>query len=214
MRIQSIRVVKLLIVDVHFNIGKNWMQNVVYMNNEWNWSLLRRCLLLFRFCLFFVLFFYLVAIVSFVTTTPVSVTQPSTSVSIQRNSSNPFENQTLCSFHQVRYQDRFLVHGTTRHRQLLGLSLQEFQKLPQKFGTKNYTTWIMRNVAENVSLRPTKLFCRCCWNDSARTLFRATTTQLFSQSLSSHTLCSCLELSLLSKVLDSIILTFLKVSCQ
>ena len=58
----------------------------------------------------------------------------------------------------------------------------------------------MRNVCKNVSSRPTDLFYRFWWNDSARLPyaystrpFRATTTQLFSQSLSSHTLCSCLE---------------------
>ena len=52
----------------------------------------------------------------------------------------------------------------------------------------------MRNVCKNVSPRPTDLFCRLCWNDSARNPIPATTTHLFSQSLSSHTLCSCLEL--------------------
>ena len=59
----------------------------------------------------------------------------------------------------------------------------------------------MRNVCKNVSSRPTDLFCRLCWNDSARTHFPATSrppaasfTQLFSQSLSSHTLCSCLDI--------------------
>ena len=51
----------------------------------------------------------------------------------------------------------------------------------------------MRNVCKNVSSRPTDLFCRFCWNDSARNLFPATTTQLFSQGRSSYTLCSCLE---------------------
>ena len=62
----------------------------------------------------------------------------------------------------------------------------------------------MRNVCKNVSSRPTDLFCRFCWNDSAHNLFPATSlpyaygslppatpfTQLFSQSLTFHTLCS------------------------
>ena len=52
----------------------------------------------------------------------------------------------------------------------------------------------MRNVCKNVSPRPTGLFCRFCWNDSARTPFPATTTQLFSQCLSSHILCRCLDI--------------------
>ena len=67
-RIQSIGVVSLLIVDVHFNIGKNWLQNVVYMSNERNWSVLLSRVFLIRFYLFFVLPFYFFAILSFVTT--------------------------------------------------------------------------------------------------------------------------------------------------
>ena len=35
-RKQSVRVVLLLSVDVHFNIGKNLVENVVYMCNEKN----------------------------------------------------------------------------------------------------------------------------------------------------------------------------------
>ena len=51
----------------------------------------------------------------------------------------------------------------------------------------------MRRVCENVFSRPTGLFCRFCWNDNGCKLFPATTTQLFSQSLSSHNLCNCLD---------------------
>ena len=58
----------------------------------------------------------------------------------------------------------------------------------------------MRNVCKNVSSRATGLFCKLSWNDSACLPYAygslplpATTTQLFSQSLSSHTLCSGLE---------------------
>ena len=29
-----------MIVDVHFNIGDNWGQKVIYMTNERNWDLL------------------------------------------------------------------------------------------------------------------------------------------------------------------------------
>ena len=46
-----------------------------------------------------------------------------------------------------------------------------------------------------MSLRD-RLICFVCWNDSACTPFPATTTQLFFQRLSSHTLCSCLEVLL------------------
>ena len=59
----------------------------------------------------------------------------------------------------------------------------------------------MRKVCKNVSPRPTDFFCSFCWNDSACTPVPATCrpraapfTQLFSQSLSFHTLCSCLDI--------------------
>ena len=52
----------------------------------------------------------------------------------------------------------------------------------------------MRIVCKNVSSRPTDLFCRFCWNDSTCSQFPATTTELFSQNLSWHTLSSCLRI--------------------
>ena len=69
----------------------------------------------------------------------------------------------------------------------------DFQKLLQKVGTEINSTILMKNGRKKVSPRPTYLFCRFCWNESARTPFLATTTQLFSQSLCSHTPCSFLE---------------------
>ena len=70
MHIQSIRFVEMLIVDVHFNTGKNWEQNIIYMSNKKNSILFLRRLFLFCLCLIFVLLFYFFAFVSFVTTTP------------------------------------------------------------------------------------------------------------------------------------------------
>ena len=122
-----------------------------------------------------------------------SVSKLSNSVSHQGNTSDPFEFQTQCKLHQVRYYDIFFVLGTTRHRQLLGLSLQDFQTLPQKVSTENYSPWLRKKVCNIVSSRSV-VFCRFCWNDSAWTNFPATNTQLFSQNLSSHALFSCLEL--------------------
>ena len=122
------------------------------------------------------------------------VSMPKKTVSHQRNSSEPFEIQTLCIFHQVRLLDKFIVHARTRHRQQLRLPLRDFQTLPQKVGTENCClTWSTKNVCKNVSSRPIDLFCRFCWNDSARSPLLATTSQMFSECLSSHTLCSCLE---------------------
>ena len=69
--IHTIRIVNLLNFQVHFNIRKKSMQNVVYISNERNWSLLflLRRRVFIRFCLFFVLFLIFFGIVSFVTTT-------------------------------------------------------------------------------------------------------------------------------------------------
>ena len=50
---------------------------------------------------------------------------PKKTVSNQRKSSDPFEIQTQCSFHQVRYLDKFLDHARTVQRQQLGVSLQD-----------------------------------------------------------------------------------------
>ena len=114
LRIKSIWIVTMLIVDLHVNIGKNWVQNVVYMNSEMNWNLL---LLLLRFYIHFnhfsQLLFLLLCLCKFPNHDPwqKSVSKRSTSVSNQRNSSDPFETQTLCSFHRLRYSDRFLVQG-------------------------------------------------------------------------------------------------------
>ena len=52
---------------------------------------------------------------------------------------------------------------------------------------------INENFCKNVSSRSTGSFCRFCWNDSACTSFPPITKQMFSQSLSFHTLCSCFE---------------------
>ena len=68
-RIQSIDIVKFLIVDVHFNIGKNWVHIVCCMCNDRNSSRLVPFRFHVYFSLFFVFFFYFFAIVSFVTTT-------------------------------------------------------------------------------------------------------------------------------------------------
>ena len=78
----------------------------------------------------------------------------------------------------------------------------------KKVGTENYSTLLMRKVCKSVSPQLTDLSCIFCWNDSVRTPFPATSlpytysslppsapfTQLFSQSLSPHTPCSCLDI--------------------
>ena len=97
--------------------------------------------------------------------------------------------------------DKFLGHAKTGHRQQLGLSLQDFQTLPQKVGTENCLTWSTRNVCENVSSLPTGLFSKFSSKDSSSSPFPAgqppaapfSFTQLFFKSLLSHTLCSQLE---------------------
>ena len=57
----------------------------------------------------------------------------------------------------------FLVFGTTSDFQLLGHSLQDLQKVPQKFGTEVYVKWSRINVSKSVNSRPTVLLCSFCW---------------------------------------------------
>ena len=70
----------------------------------------------------------------------------------------------------------------------------KFPETATNVGNETWLAWLMKKVCENVCSRPTCLFCRICWNDLDCSLFLATTTQLFFQSLSSHTFRSCLEI--------------------
>ena len=71
MRIHSITVVFLLLVDVHLNNGKNCMQNKVYMSNERHWGLLLLPPRFFiRFCHLIVLPLYFVSFRSSLIMTP------------------------------------------------------------------------------------------------------------------------------------------------
>ena len=189
---ESIGNVNLLIVNVHFHIWKNWMHYVVYIGNS-------SCFFFFVCSCFsensrliFVLFFLFRALVCIPTTSfDKFELECRKRLLKQRKSSDPFEIQTLSNFHQVRWLDKFHVRAKTGYRQQLGLSFQDFQTLPQKVGTENCClTWSTRNVCKNVSSQPTGLFSRFCRKDSP--LF-TTATQLFFQSLFSHTLCSRLE---------------------
>ena len=60
-------------------------------------------------------------------------------VSYQRNSSDSFENRTLC-FDHVRSRDNFFVRGMKRNCQPLVLNLIDSQELPRKVGTENCST--------------------------------------------------------------------------
>ena len=162
------------------------------MINDRNWSLTLLLLRLFliRFC-FSSLFFFWYCMLCNHDPWQISVSKPGTflkstwwfrfvwnSISLQFSSSEVV-GQISCS-----RDDKNL--STT------GTNLQDFEKLLQKVGTQYCWTWFMSKVCENVSSRPTGLFCRFRRNESAFSPFPATTTQLFSQSLSSHTLWSCL----------------------
>ena len=123
-----------------------------------------------------------------------SASMPKRTVSNQRNRCDTFEFQTLCSFSQVRCLVKFLVHVRSGHCQRLGLSLQNFQTLPQKVGTeKCCLTCSTRNVCKNVSSPPTGLFSRFDWNGSHH-VTAPPFTQLFFQSFLSLTPCSPLEI--------------------
>ena len=180
----------LLNVDVHFNIGKNWLQIAVEMSNEKNRSLLLFIRFLSRFCFFFVLFFTFFAIVSSVTTTFDKFQFQSQVRLSQCNVKDPIRSKfKVCSFHQVRSQEFIPVRGTTRLCHLLGLTLQSSQKLSQKVGTENCLTKVTIFACKCVSLWSTGLLGVFCWKDS---LLLTTTTQPFSEGLQSQTSCRAL----------------------
>ena len=115
-------------------------ENVVYMRNERSWTLFvllgRRRRFHIRFSIFFLLFALLFQILCYCSfrnrdAGQISVSKPNTSLSNQHSSNNPFKIQTPWNFHRkrVKLKDKFLVRGTTRQCQLLGPSLQNFQKL-------------------------------------------------------------------------------------
>ena len=105
-------IVDLLVAQVFFNTGKHWVQNVVYMNNERNWSLF--FLLLFLFCFYFyslfVLFFF--RIVNFMTKT-LDNFQFQSLVRVSQFTIRS-EFNFFCSFHRMRFWNIFPVRGLTK----------------------------------------------------------------------------------------------------
>ena len=171
------------------------------MSNESNCSilLLLSCRFLNCFCLIFVLLFILFGFVSFVTTTLENF-QFQSQVGLSQNNivlSIRLKIKLYTIFIEWWSRVNFLSDSwTIRHRQQLMLSLQDFRKLPQKFGFENCSIWLIRNVCTNVSLRSTGLCCSFCSNDLACSPFHATTTQLSSQSLFSTLFAAALRVFL------------------
>ena len=133
---------------------KKWVPNFVYMSSERNWSLLH---LLRRRCfLFFELHFHFIGIVSFLTTTLDKV---------QFESQLPLSQINVVVTIRLKFKlyAVFIEWGSwffscswdERTSSTTGISPEDFQKLPQKVGTKNYLTWLMRKTFLNISSRPT-----------------------------------------------------------
>ena len=125
-----------------------------------------------------------------------SVSKPRMFASNQLISFNSFHINLFCSFDPKRHWDKFCVRGTTRHCQLMALSLQDSQKMPQKLLPKN--TWLDQlETFVRMSLRE-RIFCFARSDGMtplaclpyARSLMTialfATTNQLFSQIFLSH----------------------------
>ena len=147
-RINSIRAVNSLIVEVELNSGERWMQPVDYMNKPKTLEHLHPLPHLFATSFpaissdpslrFWKLLWFCNS--HYLDTWPISVSKPNKSVSSQRISSNPFEVQTLCSLNRRRYCDKLLVSATIRLRELLAFTLQDSQEVPQKVGTEKCST--------------------------------------------------------------------------
>ena len=168
------------------------------MSNERNWSLLflLRCRFLIRFSFVFVLFFHCIGIVSFVTNildrfqlqSRVRLSQINIIVLIRLKFNLYAVFMKSSSSIRFFFVRRWSI--VTYWDFLSKISWNCYKKV----GTESSLTWVLRNVSSNVYLRPTALIRRVCWNDTADSPSLAITFQLFSQNLSSRTLCSCLEI--------------------
>ena len=145
--------------------------------------------------IFLVLFLHLFAFVGNVTTTPdIFQFQSQVSLSeIERIVPIRLKFKLYAIFIEWCSRINVLFMGPQDKRQLLGLSLPDFQELLWKVGTKNCSTWSRKNVCKNVSSQPNCLFCSFC-KLILLSFFLTTTCHEFSHSLSIHTLCSCLEI--------------------
>ena len=79
--------------------------------------------------------------------------------------------------------------------------INNYKEFPSKISRTCYKSLLPKiarhhywEMFSNQSLHDWLLFCRFFWGDSACSLYPATTTQLFSESLPSHALCSCFEI--------------------
>ena len=89
-------------------------------------------------------------------------------MSSQHDSFDLFRIETVCNFHWVRLWDKLLFRRTTRYRQLLRLSIEDFQKLPWKVGTEKKLAQSTRNISESVYRRSTEIIKQVllksfCW---------------------------------------------------
>ena len=166
------------------------------MSNESNWSRFYLPRFPIHFCRFLVLIFNFFGIVSVETTTLNKLQFQSRVRLSEINAVVPIwlKLKLKAVFIKRCSRTHFLFVGL-RYCQLLGISFQVFQRLPQQVGTKKYLTWLVRNVCKNVFSQPSRFICSFCWKYSAGKLFIATTFQLFSRSLSSHILWCCLVFS-------------------
>ena len=138
------------------------------MSNERNWSVFLRRLFLFCFCLSFVFFFYVFAIVSFITTTPAKFQFQSQVRLSQINVLVPIhlKLKLYAVFIKWGWRKDFLFKGRQDIINYWDFPSKISRNRQKKF-VPNYSTWITKNVWKNVFSRPTGLFCRFCWNESA-----------------------------------------------
>ena len=191
-----------MIDGIHLNTGKNWLQNVVSMNNDRIGSVFQLLRFLICVCFFSVLFFNFFAFVGFMTTTfhkfqfqsQVSVSQVKVKVPLR------LKFKLYAVFIEWGSGIRFLFvwrQSIINQKVFLPTIPGNFEK---KVDYESCLTWSRSNVCKNASSRPSSMFCRFCLIVSPCLLYvygclplPPTVFQPFSHSLSSHTLCSCLE---------------------
>ena len=194
-RIQTIGIENLLTVDIHFNSGKNWVPNDVYLSHKKNWSLLfllSRRRFLIRFCLFSLLFLNFFGFVGFVTTTFVKFQFRSQVNPSHINVVVPIalKLKLYATFSERGIKINFFFVGRQIIVNYWDFASKHSRNCHWRLVLKIARQDCWRMFVKNMSSRPTGLFWRFGCYHSACSPFCATITQLIYQSLSSYTLCS------------------------
>ena len=166
------------------------------MRNERKWSFILLAHLLVLFSLFLVFFFKFFDIASFVSTTLKKITFKAKYVCLESSTFwlRPIWNSNSVQFKSSEVIGDIFCSWDVKTSSITGTFPPKFPENATKRWYKKLLDKIIEKCLWNYLFATDWFLCRFWWSDSAHSPFPATTTQMFPQSLSSHTLCSCLEI--------------------